>query len=144
MKCLVCGHIIKNNSGTCPVCGAQIGDDEEDSLYQSFSEYDSIDYIVTLARMSTGEVKEAKELPCVVGRSSKCDIVIKGNPAIGRKHAEINRVGDRIFVKDLGSRNHTYINDERITSICVIDERARMRLADEEFVIEVKERDRSD
>lgn len=139
MKCLVCGQTIDNYAEICPFCGARIDDNEEDSIYQSFSEYDAFDYTVILTRTSTGEVIEVKEFPSIVGRSSQCDVTVKGNPAIGRKHVEINRLGDRAFVKDLGSKNHTYVNDEIITDIHIIDNRAKLRLANEELIIEVKE-----
>ena len=143
MKCLVCGKTIDEDAGCCPFCGAQMDDGEEDSLYQSFSEYDTLDFDVILTRISTGEQIVVTEMPSVVGRSSHCDVVVPGNPAIGRKHVEINRIGDHIFVKDLGSRNHTYINDEMIEGIRVISSKTRMVMADEEFIIEVKERQTS-
>ena len=137
MKCLLCGQNIDENAVECPFCGAQIND-YEDSMYQSFSECDWSDKSVILTRLISGEKKTITEFPSVIGRSIQCDITIKGNPTIGRTHLEINKVGDSIFIRDLGSKNHTYVNGERIEDIYVVYGPTRLRLADEEFLIEIK------
>jgi diguanylate cyclase (GGDEF)-like protein len=46
-----------------------------------------------------------------IGRSQHNDIVISSD-AVSRHHAEITREGADIIVRDLGSTNGTYINDE--------------------------------
>lgn len=50
-----------------------------------------------------------------VGRSSTCDITIV-DPFMSGIHAEILFQDDGIFIKDLDSSNHTYVNDEKITT----------------------------
>lgn len=50
-----------------------------------------------------------------VGRSSTCDITIV-DPFMSGMHAEIMVQDDGIFIKDLGSSNHTYVNDEKIAA----------------------------
>ncbi len=137
MKCLVCGHIIEEDSSTCRFCGAKLNDYEEDSCYQSFSEYSAFECSVAITRIRTSEVILIDEFPTVIGRSSKCDVKISGNPAISRRHLEINRVGEHVFVRDLKSRNHTYVDDNIVDNIQIIDDFAQLRLADEEFTIKV-------
>ncbi len=51
----------------------------------------------------------------IIGRSSKVDIVID-EESISRNHAVIETEGDGIIVRDLGSTNGTYVNDQTITS----------------------------
>src|SRR4030081_2814213 len=62
----------------------------------------------------------------VLGRDSVCDVVLfstdaesKKHLVISRKHAIINRVGERYFSEDgdgegKESRNHTYVNGELV------------------------------
>ena len=50
----------------------------------------------------------------VIGRSSKCDIQID-QESISRNHSKIVNTGKSILVRDLGSTNGTYVNDEPIT-----------------------------
>ena len=50
----------------------------------------------------------------VVGRSSKADIHIDQD-AISRSHARVTAAGGRVTIKDLGSTNGTYVNDELLT-----------------------------
>jgi two-component system, cell cycle response regulator len=60
----------------------------------------------------------------VVGRSSKSDIQID-QESVSRAHSKIVNSGRAIRIRDLGSTNGTYVNDE------LIDERA---LADGDFI----------
>jgi pSer/pThr/pTyr-binding forkhead associated (FHA) protein len=50
----------------------------------------------------------------VVGRESSCDICIR-DASVSRKHAVIILKSGTVSVKDLGSKNHTYLSGERIT-----------------------------
>ncbi len=61
---------------------------------------------------------EGKTFPLVkesvlVGRDHSCDVVIN-DEAASRKHAEIFRVGEMYFVRDLGSRNGTFVNERKV------------------------------
>ncbi|MBC8133712.1 MAG: GGDEF domain-containing protein [Deltaproteobacteria bacterium] len=49
----------------------------------------------------------------VVGRSSKCEIQID-QESISRNHSKIVNTGKTLLVRDLGSTNGTYVNDEPI------------------------------
>ncbi len=48
-----------------------------------------------------------------LGRSPECDIVLE-DPGISREHAELAQVGESWEVRDLGSRNGTFVNDEPV------------------------------
>ena len=49
----------------------------------------------------------------LVGRSAECDLPVKDH-FVSRKHLKISRKGKRIFIKDLSSRNGTFVNGEPI------------------------------
>ncbi len=49
----------------------------------------------------------------VVGRSPECDVVLDV-AAVSRRHIILTNEGGQFFVQDLGSRNGTYINNQRI------------------------------
>jgi len=49
----------------------------------------------------------------VLGRSSKCDIQID-QESVSRAHSKIVNAGRAIRIRDLGSTNGTYVNDEQI------------------------------
>lgn len=51
----------------------------------------------------------------VVGRSTACDVAI-ADRFLSRQHARLFRSGDSWFVKDLGSRNGTFVNGRRVDS----------------------------
>lgn len=48
-----------------------------------------------------------------VGRARNHDIVLR-HASVSKYHANIEVDGDGLFVKDAGSRNHTFVNHERI------------------------------
>ena len=122
----------------CPCCGARVEDATEESLYQTFSELSMTDVpshtIVTVVfREKTGEVIKISDYPAVLGRSSHCDFIIEGNPTIGRRHLLINRIGDSIYLEDMGSRNHSYINETQMTEVVELVETENIRLSNEVF-----------
>lgn len=55
-----------------------------------------------------------------IGRALECDISIL-EPALSRKHAELELVGDDLVLRDLGSANGTYVNGEKIDEVKLKD-----------------------
>ncbi len=55
---------------------------------------------------------------CVVGRSDYCSILLP-HPSISRLHASITVRDGETFIQDLGSRNGTFVNGERVGSEAV-------------------------
>jgi two-component system, cell cycle response regulator len=49
----------------------------------------------------------------ILGRDKSVDIQIE-DANVSRQHSQISREGDKLYVEDLGSRNGTFLNDEKI------------------------------
>jgi pSer/pThr/pTyr-binding forkhead associated (FHA) protein len=49
-----------------------------------------------------------------LGRDKSNDVVLSGDPLISRRHALIEKEGDRYFLLDKGSTNGTYLNNNPI------------------------------
>jgi 3',5'-cyclic-nucleotide phosphodiesterase len=56
----------------------------------------------------------------LVGRAPDCDLPVK-DPFVSRKHLKISRKGEKIFIKDLNSRNGTFVNGDPIRPGLEID-----------------------
>lgn len=72
---------------------------------------------VTLAIAAPGEparILEGVSLPITLGRDLGCTVPLV-DAGISRAHAQIERVQARLGVRDLGSRNGTFVNGEPIT-----------------------------
>lgn len=67
---------------------------------------------------------------------SYVDYFVNNNNAVSRSHADIITRGTNYYIKDLNSKNHTYLNNERIsvqTEVQIYDGDV-IKLANEEFV----------
>ncbi|MBL8950020.1 MAG: GGDEF domain-containing protein [Myxococcaceae bacterium] len=71
--------------------------------------------LVVIHGLDLGRKYDLMKETTVVGRSSKADIQVD-QEAISRNHARFVISGAKVLVKDLGSTNGTYVNDEMIGS----------------------------
>jgi len=63
-----------------------------------------------------GETKTTEvqlKLPTVVGRGKEASLTLP-HPLVSRRHTEIYEEDGKLFVRDLGSLNGTFVNNERI------------------------------
>lgn len=90
-----------------------------------------ISYRIT--RKSTGEEYTIDSFPVSLGKGSACDFILRNNKAISRRHAQIREENKKYYLSDLGSSNHTFINDEIIDESVEIRDGSQFRLADELF-----------
>src|SRR5207244_12939197 len=51
-----------------------------------------------------------------VGRGGGCGVVLTDDQYVSTVHARLFRRGDDLFVEDLGSRNGTYVNGEKVVA----------------------------
>ena len=67
---------------------------------------------------SPGERKKQSfnRFPCVIGRSSQCDVRLAGDSQLSRRHAQLVLENGRIVLTDLGSNNGTFVDDQRISA----------------------------
>ncbi|HEX4335405.1 MAG TPA: FHA domain-containing protein [Polyangiaceae bacterium] len=72
-----------------------------------------LQYRGTLFPIRSGEV--------ILGRSSYASIVVN-NPLASREHAVVRSAGGGLEVQDLGSKNGTYVNGNRVEGKCSVDE----------------------
>jgi diguanylate cyclase (GGDEF)-like protein len=71
--------------------------------------------LVVIHGLDLGRKYDLMKEQTVVGRSSKADIQVD-QEAISRNHARFTIQAGRVSLKDLGSTNGTYVNDEMITT----------------------------
>jgi serine phosphatase RsbU (regulator of sigma subunit) len=66
----------------------------------------------------------------VIGRDNdQCQIVIP-NSAVSRRHARITRTQGQYYVEDLGSRNHTYLNQRQVAGRTPLKTEDRIKICD--------------
>jgi len=71
----------------------------------------------------------------LIGREA-ADLTI-GDPEISRQHAAIRPVERGIEIEDLGSRNGTFVNGERIHGNQTLTETATVRVGTTEITVEM-------
>ena len=75
------------------------------------TESSSIDPV--LKDLSTGAEIALDRNPFIVGKLPSCDLCI-ASKVVSRRHAEIRQDHDRVYVKDLGSLNGTFLQGFRL------------------------------
>ncbi len=89
-----------------------------------------------LVRVQTGEEIAINKQVFRLGKEKSCvDYFVSGNVAVSRSHADMVTRGNKVFVKDLNSRNHTYINNQLLAAQCETEIYSgdTLKLANEEF-----------
>ncbi len=76
-----------------------------------------------------GELHELVSDRLVLGRHPSCEVVLE-NAVISRQHARMLRQGDSYVIEDLGSRNGTFVNGEKVNGLQLVKENDRIRICD--------------
>ena len=71
----------------------------------------------------------------VIGRSTECEVALDV-AAVSRRHAEVIREGENYFVVDLGSRNGTFVNGQRVVDRTQLTHGDRIVVCDQEFAFD--------
>ena len=84
-----------------------------------------------------GVISVTKDSFVIGKKKDKVDGVIDGNPAVSRVHCEIKVQGEKIWIKDNGSANGTYVNDKKLSAgqYVSINVNDRIRIANEEYIV---------
>lgn len=94
----------------------------------------------TLNNVNTGEVVKVDKPVFRIGKErSYVDYFVANNNAVSRSHADIITRGNKYFIMDLNSKNHTYVDGQMIPVRCEVEifEGSRIRIANEEFIYRV-------
>lgn len=83
----------------------------------------------TIVGLSAGTV--------VIGRSSDCELSLKGAQGVSRRHCKVQYLGNRFVIIDLESRNGTIVNGQSVERK-VLEQGDRIEVGDEtlEFTVE--------
>lgn len=73
----------------------------------------------------------------MIGRQSDCEIVAEDD-TVSSRHASLSFHHKQWWIKDLGSKNGTYLNDERITTATVIMTDDHIRCGKLSWTIEIQ------
>lgn len=92
--------------------------------------------LVVLAGAKQGTEIPLKKSKFVIGRASDCTLRA-GSEAISRHHCAILRGEDGLTVRDLGSRNGTYVNGEKIEAETTLTSGDQVRVGTLEFRIDL-------
>jgi two-component system, cell cycle response regulator len=76
-------------------------------------------YLIVLTGSSVGEMYKIAKTEVVLGRGQQADVQVLDD-GVSRRHAQIKLAGDKMIVEDLGSRNGTFVNGERINVVHIL------------------------
>ena len=91
--------------------------------------------LVTFGKSGTRRAFTIKNGTTVIGRKTDADLRIPLNE-ISRSHCELSVTDDEVVLRDLDSRNGTFLNDEEISE-APINAGDRIRLGPVVFVVQI-------
>lgn len=94
---------------------------------------------VTLVRFNKDEARRdyiVKRGRCLMGRLDTCDLPIPLS-SVSREHCELRIEGDAVRLKDLGSRNGTFVNGERIDGVVTLTPGDRIAIGPVVFTAQI-------
>ncbi len=94
-----------------------------------------------LIRLKTNQIYRLEKPVSLIGREMEgVDVDLAGNARIGHRHASLILRGTGYYIKDLESKNHTYVNGliSQTGEETPLSDGDRIRFADEEFEFRVQ------
>src|SRR5262245_23665565 len=82
-------------------------------------------------------VHEGREIPIasqqfVIGRDPQCQLW-PSSPAISKKHCAIIQRGNKVFVRDFGSTNGTFVDGQAVTDEVEVTDQAKLKVGPLDF-----------
>lgn len=93
----------------------------------------------TLTNTGTGEIVEIVQPIFRIGKRPEYEIRINENPAVSRCHAEILMKNDKCYIRDMDSKNGTFVNGLKIPpdTEMEIKDGQKIRFANEEYLFQM-------
>ena len=104
-----CGRHLPDDCRFCPACGAPVGAAETTGLFLVATDPEIQPTLIT-------------ERGCTVGKDSGCDVVIRDDEFVSRRHARVRIEDGNVIIEDLGSSNGTHLRIHRPTVLKAGDE----------------------
>ncbi len=104
-------------------------------MSQAISNRPAMMELVIIGGKYSGSRFPVQERTLLIGRANDSDIALDGSN-VSRRHAQVLREGPHFFVKDLGSRNGTYLNDQRVTGKALLASNDILRIGGHSLRVE--------
>ncbi|MCQ2536235.1 MAG: FHA domain-containing protein [Lachnospiraceae bacterium] len=109
--CEECGEKNPVNARKCRQCGEDISDVvPTDDLVASNDE--TTHYV--MASIDGAYTMELTECNSIIGRENMMKEYLSGKAYVSRRHAELIVEEGKLFLKDCGATNHSYVNNEMV------------------------------
>ena len=91
-------------------------------------------YLEAVADANREWMVAVEPVPFIVGRDEDCNLKLT-DKRISRRHSEIRRSGDHLWIRDLGSTNGTFVNQKKIEQAELLEPGDRISIGKFKFSI---------
>jgi len=92
--------------------------------------------LVVAQGVHSGKIIPVTSAEFVIGRDPECQLR-PASPAISKQHCALSTRGDKVFVRDCGSTNGTFINDEQVAGEREVKTGDKLKVGPLEFELRV-------
>lgn len=110
-QCNCCGQDLEADHSFCHQCGASVGQPRRQYQLKYVGQGQGNESTLSMAQ---GEL--------TIGKLDQCDLVIRGDDYISRRHARLFQSDGMVFVEDTGSANGTFLRIRKPTLLEAGDE----------------------
>ncbi len=76
--------------------------------------------LVVVSGYALGTIYALENEALVIGRDP-ANVIVVDDVGASRRHCEVEKLGDRVVARDLGSKNGTFVNEDTITEQVLVD-----------------------
>ena len=115
IRCKNCTHLNDSNAEYCAKCSIPLNESNVQPPGKNRAIENGTFKGTLVLKYGSNKQSVIGEGEYVIGRSKKADITLSNDTFVSGMHAALSLNNGQLYLKDLGSKNGTYLNDSKLS-----------------------------